>query len=79
MSGVAEKLKCYIATEIALQDPAALSYETPLIGNVMDSLGLMQLIGFIEEEFSVSLEDDEITVDNFRTVAHIERLVNSKI
>jgi acyl carrier protein len=79
MSDVAKKLTFYIATEIALQDPAAVSEETPLIGEVMDSLGLMQLIAFIEEEFGVSLEDAEITVDNFRTVSSIECLLNSKI
>lgn len=78
MSDIAEKLKGYIAKEIALQDDAAVAEETPLVGDVMDSLGLMQLIAYIEKEFGVTVEDAEVTVENFRTVADIERLVSAK-
>jgi acyl carrier protein len=78
VSDIAEKLKGYIAKEIALQDDAAVAEETPLVGDVMDSLGLMQLIAYIEKEFGVTVEDAEVTVENFRTVADIERLVSAK-
>src|SRR5438093_755565 len=36
---------------------AALSDDTPLLSGVIDSLGLMQLISFIEEEFDVAIHD----------------------
>jgi len=49
-----------------------------LLGSVMDSLGLMQLIAFLEEEFDVEIDDADVTVDNFRTVGDIERLVTAK-
>jgi acyl carrier protein len=57
---------------------AVLNDDTPLLEGVIDSLGLMQMISFIEEEFDVAIDDSEVTASNFRTVADIERLVEQK-
>jgi acyl carrier protein len=58
---------------------ATLADDTPLLEGVIDSLGLMQMISFIEEEFDVAIDDAEVTASNFRTVADIERLVEQKV
>jgi acyl carrier protein len=80
MSDVSDRIRGFIATELMFEDDlASLDDQMPLLGGVIDSLGLMQLISFIEEEFSVTVDDAEVTADNFRTVADIERLVNQKV
>jgi acyl carrier protein len=80
LSDIAAKIRRFIAEEIMFEDDASkLSDDMQLLGGVMDSLGLMQLVSFIEEEFEVTIEDAEVTVDNFRTVADIERLVSGKV
>jgi acyl carrier protein len=80
VADIASRIKGFIAEEIMFEDSSAsLNEETPLLGGIMDSLGLMQLVSFIEEEFDVTVDDAEVTVDNFRTVADIERLVSSKV
>ena len=49
---------------------------TPLIdGGVIDSMGLMQLVMFIEERTGVRVPDDEVLPDNFQTVATIDEMV----
>ena len=79
MSYVSTRIRDFITTEIMFEDSAArLTDEMPLLGSVMDSLGLMQLIAFLEEEFNVEIDDADVTVDNFRTVGDIERLVTAK-
>ncbi len=79
MSDVSTRIRDFITTEIMFEDSAAsLTDEMPLLGSVMDSLGLMQLIAFLEEEFNVEIDDADVTVDNFRTVGDIERLVTAK-
>ena len=35
----------------------------------------MQLVAFLEEEFDTEIDDTEVTAENFRTIADIERLV----
>ena len=49
-----------------------------LLGDLLDSVGLFRLIAFLEEEFSVVIEDEEITPQNFGTVARMAALVESK-
>lgn len=45
---------------------------------VVDSLGIFQLIAFLEERFGIKIGDEEITPENFGTVAAIDRLVASR-
>ena len=45
---------------------------------VIDSLGIFQLVAFLEERFGISIGDEEITPENFGSVLAIERLVASR-
>jgi acyl carrier protein len=75
----AGRIKEFIKDEILFEDTnASLNDDTPLLNGVMDSLGLMQLVAFLEEEFDVEIDDADMTADHFRTVADIEQLVNQK-
>jgi acyl carrier protein len=44
-------------------------------GDLIDSMGLMQIIGFIEEQTGVRIPDEEVLPENFQTVASMERLI----
>jgi acyl carrier protein len=44
-------------------------------GGLIDSMGLMQIIAFIEDHTSVRVSDDEVMPENFQTVASMERLI----
>jgi acyl carrier protein len=80
VSEIGNRIKDFIAGELMFEDTtASLSEDTPLLGGIIDSLGLMQLISFIEEEFEVAIDDAEVTTDNFRTVGDIEQLVSQKV
>ena len=45
---------------------------------VIDSLGIMKLVQFIERELRVSIGDDELLPENFDTITAIERLLDAK-
>jgi len=76
----AEKIKDFIKQEILFEDTSqSLNEDTPLLNGVMDSLGLMQLVAFIEEEYDVEIDDADMTAEHFRTVGDIEALVNQKV
>jgi acyl carrier protein len=80
LSDISDRIRGFISTELMFEDSTAtLTDETPLLEGVIDSLGLMQMISFIEEEFDVAIDDAEVTASNFRTVADIERLVEQKV
>lgn len=44
---------------------------------IIDSIGLMQLMTFIEEKAKVRIPDHQVTPENFESVAAMERLVES--
>ena len=45
---------------------------------VVDSLGMITLISALEEEFGVEIDDGDVVPSNFRTIADIAALVDSK-
>jgi acyl carrier protein len=76
---VANRIRDFIQTELLFEDGnQAVADNTPLLGGVMDSLALMQLVAFLEEEFKIEVDEDDITASHFRTIADIEHLVQEK-
>ena len=76
---VADKITGFIKEEVVLDDDASLNNEAPLLEGILDSMALMQLVAFLEEEFDIEIDDTEVTAENFRTVADIERLVDARL
>lgn len=46
---------------------------------VMDSLGIMKLILFLEESFGIKIADEDLTLENFRSIDTIHSLVEEKM
>ena len=77
---VASRIRDFIRAELLFENSdERLENDTPLLDGILDSLGLMQLVAFLEEEFDVEMDDEDITADHFRTVADIGRLVTQQI
>jgi acyl carrier protein len=45
---------------------------------VIDSMGVIELVAFLEETYKVEFIDDDLTVDNFKTIGSISELILSK-
>jgi acyl carrier protein len=45
---------------------------------ILDSTGVLELVGFIEENFAFSVEDTELLPDNLGSVENIVRYVGHK-
>jgi acyl carrier protein len=53
-------------------------HESLLRTGVISSLGMMELVGWVEETFGLAVDPDEITEANFDTLGAIARFVSSK-
>lgn len=51
----------------------------PLVAGVIDSLGLEQLVDFIEQELGVVFDDEEMVVENFESLPRLVTLVEAKL
>jgi len=45
---------------------------------ILDSTGVLELVGFIEETFSFPVEDEELVPDNLGSVENLVRYVERK-
>jgi acyl carrier protein len=74
---VADTLRNFILKELQWQEGATLTPRSPLLAGV-DSMALLQLVSFVEEEFEIEIRDDELTPDNFETIEAVARLIERK-
>lgn len=77
---IRESIRNYIQGEL-VQDERyrSLSDTEQLIdAGIIDSLGIMKLIGFLEKDLSVTIEDRELIPENFESIDAIVSLVENK-
>jgi acyl carrier protein len=76
-----EKLREFVLTELHWDEARGkLTPDFPLIENhVVDSMGLLMLVSFVEEQFGIALEDEELVPDHFGTIGSIAQLVERKL
>ena len=46
---------------------------------VLDSMGLLFLIEFLQEEFNITTSDDELVVENFQSINNIVAFMEGKL
>jgi acyl carrier protein len=58
----------------------AVAPDTDIIGEgLVDSLGIFKLIAFVEESFTVTIEPDEVLLENFQTLRALRNLIVKKL
>lgn len=50
-----------------------------LAGGIVDSLGVLEVVQFIEETFGITLSDDDMLSENFETIAGIADFVAGQL
>jgi len=45
---------------------------------ILDSLGIMKLILFLESNYAVKISDDDLTLENFSSIMSINSLIEKK-
>jgi acyl carrier protein len=71
-----KKLRDFIFSEIIfIPEPNQFSDDDNLIQAGLDSMGIMRLVMYIEDQFGVALPDAEIDPDNLHSFNALERWV----
>jgi acyl carrier protein len=62
-------------------DPATVlvDNESLLGSGVIDSTGVLELIGYLEEKFQLTFEDSELIGENFDTISKITAFLKKKL
>lgn len=74
-----DELRAYIAKEIVRNESVELSEDSQLIqGGLINSIGIMKLIAFLNERFGVQFEDEDYKLENFETLGTIRSLIERR-
>ncbi len=71
----------YIARNLLFsEDGYSYSDDASLLNEgIIDSLGVMELVAFIELEYGISVKDSEITPENFDSVNNLANYIRGKL
>jgi acyl carrier protein len=80
MDQIENTIKAFVLGEfLPGEDPEELTNATPLIsGGILDSLAMLKMVAFLEEEFQIEIQAHETGMDHMNTIADISALVKSK-
>jgi acyl carrier protein len=56
-----------------------LDHDDLLGSNIVDSIGILDLVLFIEKTFSISVEDEELLPETFQSIASMAEYVVAKL
>jgi acyl carrier protein len=81
MSAVNSKVREFIKDNFMYRDDRAelADTESLLDAGLIDSTGILELVAFIETEFSIQMADTDIVPDNLDSVGTIVRYVEGKL
>ena len=76
-----EELRTYIESAfLSGESSGNLKDDSPLrTSGVIDSMGLLRLVGFAESQYGIELQAHETSVENFDTIDAIADLIERKI
>ena len=80
MNEIKEKIKTFIVNNFLLGVNAGNLNDSDsfLEKGIVDSTGILEVVSFIEESFSIKVEDEELLPDNLDSINHLVDFVQKK-
>jgi len=79
MSDVKNKIRTFIIENYLFGDDEGLEEATSFLDEgIIDSTGILELIDFISEEFSIIVEDEELIPENLDSINNVAAFISRK-
>ena len=77
---IKEQIREFVTDNFMMgRDPGDLKDNGSLLDmNIIDSTGVLEMVGFLEETFEITIEDDELVPENLDSLDKMEAFVNRK-
>jgi acyl carrier protein len=69
----------FLVSTFLIGSSEQLSDNDPLLGKVIDSTGVLELIGFLERQFSITVPDEDVIPENLDSIQNITAYVTKKL
>jgi acyl carrier protein len=75
-----ERIRSFIQTDVQYAGrPSELTEDTSLLeSGALDSLGIVKLVSFLEQEFGITISDEELVPRHFESIRAISMFIESK-
>jgi acyl carrier protein len=74
------KITHFIFDKFPLARKRQLNDEASLLETgIVDSIGILEIVAFLEQEFALRVEDDDLVSENFGTIGNISSFVTRKL
>jgi acyl carrier protein len=78
-TNIEQEVRMFLTESFLFGRGEALTDDVPLLGNVIDSTGVIELIVFLQERFTITVGDEEVTTDNLGSVTNVVAFVERKL
>ena len=79
-NGPQQEIREFIIENFLFGNDAGLGDETSFLDNgIVDSTGILELIAFLEEEFQISVEDEEFIPENLDSIVNVVNYLERKL
>jgi acyl carrier protein len=80
MQNVKHQVRCYLLDNFLMGGTAQdIGDDTSFMeAHILDSTGFIELISYLEQQFGLRVEDEEMVPENLDSLANIERFVSRK-
>ncbi len=79
MSDVKNKIRTFIIDNYLFGDDEGLEENTSFLDEgIVDSTGILELIEFISDEFSITVEDEELVPENLDSINNVTAFIGRK-
>jgi acyl carrier protein len=76
----AEVIRSYIVENFLFGDDSGLEDDTSFLEEgILDSTAALELVGFIEEKFLITVEDEEVIPDNLDSINNVVNFLKKKL
>jgi acyl carrier protein len=79
MSDIKAKVRDFIVENFLFGDAGELKEDTSFLNDgIIDSTGILELVDYIEENFGIKVEDDELVPENLDSIKNLEVYITRK-
>lgn len=76
---IEREVRTFVVDHFLAGSASKLSADGSLLGDVIDSMGVIALVSYLQEHFGITVEDDEVLPSNLDTINNLVAYVSKKL
>jgi acyl carrier protein len=76
---ISDRIRDFVLGEFPLARKRGIKDSDPLLeSGIVDSMGVLEIVAFLESEFSFQISDEELVPENFKNIEQLTAFVNGR-